>query len=130
MNDMLQEKIAEVLELGKQGALQAADILKAEMPELCEQVLKYNFVMSTIPWIIFPICATLACTFYAKEFQKIESDDYYDFFDDILPYGLPAIVFSILSLGFFIGMFDNTAWIKILLAPKLYLVDYVISMLK
>ena len=52
MNEALQTQLADIAELAKNGVLQAVEVLRVQMPELCSQVLTYGFWRSVLSVII------------------------------------------------------------------------------
>jgi len=134
MNEMLQGKLSEILELEKNGVLKVADMIKEQMPDLVEQILKYNFILSLILFIIGIGCFVVVykCGKKIVKVLKYESEREDSCMKDqsvITNMVCGALIFICLIVGS-IFIFDYAGWIKILFTPKLYLVEYLSRLIK
>ena len=109
------------MELGKQGILQAADVIKEQMPDLVEQLMRWEFTISLICFLVFPIMTIItwrACEYFYKKCDK----------DKIwIDYLSPRVGYLLILIWAF---FLHFTWLKILIAPKLFLVGYISNLIK
>lgn len=122
MNEALQNKLVEVLESGKQGVLQAADMLKEQMPDLAEQILKWNFATSLMHFCV-GITILIGAIIVAKRFKLLTSDKMKETEFGSLSIIAPMIVGLAVC-------FSSYTWIKILIAPKLFLIKCILTLVK
>ena len=128
MNEALQSKLSEILELGKQGIFQAADMIKEQMPDLCGQILRYEFIRSLgttiLGIVLFFVCLKLSFWFYVK---AKETEWHHTTYSVLGVYsaigGVALFVVNIIQIY-------QHAWLKILLAPRLFLVEYISNLIK
>ena len=130
MNEVLQTQLAEVVEIAKNGAIQAVEILKVQMPDLCSQILLYNF-WSSLLFLIVPLLGvivfSITCAYGITKQKESQGKSYSILHDFCMVVGG---IFSITCLILLIISFTEGAWFKILLAPKLYLIEYVSALIK
>ncbi|MHA1853855.1 MAG: hypothetical protein ACTSUF_10185 [Candidatus Heimdallarchaeaceae archaeon] len=140
MTEALQNKLIEVLDLGKVGILNVFEAIKAQVPELVEQILKYTFLKSFIGWlfgifclIVFVFCAKGLMLVYKRERERAEKlgEKYigytYESAIKNIIYGVVGITTFITGISTF---FDYTLWLEILIAPKLFIVEYIAELIK
>ena len=129
MKQEIIEIVKPLLEKGTAGLLQAADLIKAQAPELCAQILKYNFWYSIFVWGVATFALLLMSSFFIiciYRYIKDIGDE-----DVIVPCMVcSGIVSLIFGLFYFVAILDGIAFIKIWLAPKLYLIEYISSLVK
>jgi len=138
MNEVLQSKLAEIVELGKNGILQAADMIKEQMPDLVEQILRYNFVVSLLSWLTAIACFILVykCVQRILKVMKYEnernvSNGYCYYAGKSIATNIICTVLGVICLiTGLVLFFEHAAWIKISIAPKLYLVEYLSYLIK
>ncbi len=120
MKEELMAQVLPILEKTKEGILKAVEIVQAEMPELIQQVLAWNFTISLIGcivgWVIFVLGICL--------FQLIHKE-----VKDTSDNGCQAISLALLVPGLLMGVL-NLTWLKIAIAPKLFLIEYVTNLIK
>lgn len=122
-----------LIEGAKEKGPKVVDWLYAEVPEVVEQLLLWHFAQSLVTFLvcfffifIFPfVLLKVAYHLHAKlEVNKFK--DKFNFF-------FPAVLcFVILNIPAQIASWEaiNLTWLKITLAPKVYLMEYVSSLIK
>lgn len=128
MNEQAQKVLTDLLQRAVTGVDKAVEFSQAQMPDVIHQLLVWNFVSS----ILFQLLAIFFVAFYfwsgRKALNKLMNGLYDDTGDNLcilwLLSGGCASIF--LSVGFFF----NFDWLKIWLAPKLYLLEYATSLVK
>ncbi len=119
MNENLQKALEEILK----SSLTAKEFLVSEAPEVIQQLLTYNFVLS--------ICGTLVGIILLVPLYPLwkwaiklayEEDECFGIFPVAmysLVAGIPGLILTF-----------NLEWLKIWLAPKVYLIEYVADLVK
>ncbi|HGN2348342.1 TPA: hypothetical protein ACKR1W_002776 [Proteus mirabilis] len=139
MNEQVLRALTDLLEKASNGIDSTVAFSQANLPEVIHQLLTWKMTMGVI-WsvvgvalialaIFMPIWARKAksngaiWTYHAGEINYNINSVMYDLFRAILP--VPILF---LGVVIFIGGFSM--WLKILLAPKLYLIEYTASLIK
>jgi hypothetical protein len=121
MNEQTEKAMIELIN----SATSAKNFLLAELPEVVNQLLVWKFWVSLV--LLISGILLLAAIFFAiyktwKYRQAIVNNDYGIFILFIVSFfcvsGFPASLLMIF----------NGDWLQILLAPKLYLIEYVASL--
>ncbi|HEJ9413567.1 TPA: hypothetical protein SMM66_002189 [Proteus mirabilis] len=150
MNEQVSRALTDLLEKASDGIDSTVAFSQVNLPEVIHQLLTWKMTMGVI-WsvvgvvlialaIFMPIWAKKAksngaiwakkaksngaiWTYHAGEINYNINSVMYDLFRAILP--VPILF---LGVVIFIGGFSM--WLKILLAPKLYLIEYTASLIK
>lgn len=123
----IDQAIANIITQFTSGINTASDFLKSEIPDVVSQLLMWNFCISLI-WfsigtILFITGATSVYRF-CKRWDDLNRDKYGDVRFDVTQTSL-LIYFICSLLPGIIFICANTIWLKIWIAPKLYLIEYV-----
>lgn len=147
MNEQLQKALAEIITKVTSGADAAIQFSQEQIPEVLKQLLIWNFIQSllsfVIPLILLFITVSVAVRFWKKVPTQVSRDndgmrpwivDEYRDRDNCLHIrhwiqGYASIVVSVI-LTIIILFNMNLTWLKIWLAPKLYLIEYAASLIK
>ena len=122
MNENLQKALAEILE----SALAAKDFMVSETPEVIQQLLTYNFTMSIIQTVCGIIMLFLLIPMWKKAIKYVNNDSLGDAIDVYAPVGLISVCIG--APGSM--LLFNLTWLKIWLAPKVYLIEYMANLVK
>lgn len=128
MNEQAQQVLADMMQLALDGVDEAVEFSKAEIPAVIEQLLMWHMVESFVFFVIglvvmtVPVFGGLAIK---KYWQKIYREDLEPF---VLGFGGPALFVA--GLVGFMSVIHNLDWLKIWIAPKLYLLEYGASLVK
>lgn len=128
MKEYLLKELTGLVELTKGGLGKAVEVLQVEAPEIIRQILAWEFCLSIIRFLALITFLSLTIICLTKEFNKTKSIERYTFFDNPLPYALPSIILGIFSLVSL--MTSDFTWLKILIAPKLFLIEYLTALIK
>lgn len=112
MNEQLNEALTKLIEKALSGIDAAGDFMAGEVPEVINQLLVWHAVESFIHMIFGLILIFAPIIFSVKYWKKIEDACAEPFLTLII---FPAIIGSV--------VFDMD-WLKILIAPKIYLLEY------
>lgn len=121
MNEQAQKILEDLLKKASNGIDSAVSFSQAQIPDVIQQLLMWNAVSSAGIQIIC-VMAIIACV-YLMIFAWNEGDD---------GEAVPAVLFftGVGSIACIVVIFNNFDWLKILLAPKLYLIEYAASLVK
>ncbi|MBI6529062.1 hypothetical protein JEP40_08035 [Proteus vulgaris] len=139
MSEQASKVLIDLLEKASNGVDSAVAFSQAQIPEVISQLLAWKMAMGII-WFAFGL-ATIAFavfipvwagrqrrkgalwTYYDGDARFNLSSISYDFIRTPFPLGLLfiGVLISVVSLNF---------WLKILIAPKLYLIEYAALLIK
>lgn len=121
MNEQAQKILVDLLQKASNGIDSAVSFSQAQIPDVIQQLLVWNAASSAGIQII---CAlAIAACIYLMCFAWNKGDD-----ADVV---LAALFFTgIGSIVCIVIIFNNFDWLKIWLAPKLYLIEYAASLVK
>lgn len=141
MNEQAQKILVDLLQKASNGIDSAVSFSQAQIPDVVHQLLVWNFASSIIAQvfslvvmlIVAMLLAKLAFdrtsrkpwTCYKQDARLNETSDFFDIVALISVIGGALIVMC--SIIVFNCNFD---WLKIWLAPKLYLIEYAASLVK
>ncbi|WP_288446456.1 hypothetical protein [uncultured Serratia sp.] len=145
MSEQANKVLAELLQKASDGIDAAVSFSQAQIPDVAHQLLVWNFTRSivlsliciaTIPFVVWFLKLQLVKKEIGEEIKYSEHCKKYQwnlvYCSDGSP--SPAIVilgFAMVLYVSFIGtILLNMTWLKILLAPKLYLLEYAASLIK
>ena len=118
----LEQALTEILQKAVSGVEKGVGFLQTELPEAVSQLLLWHFWKSLI-FNVLGLIIIITVVFFAKRawilFGKIEDEPV------IL---LPLISFMIMTTLSLV-LFD-IVWLQILIAPKLYLIEYAAELIK
>lgn len=121
MNEQAQKILEDLLKKASNGIDSAVSFSQAQIPDVIQQLLMWNAVSSAGIQIIC-VMAIITCV-YLMIFAWNEGDD-----GEAV---LAVLFFTVVgSIACIVVIFNNFDWLKILLAPKLYLIEYAASLVK
>lgn len=128
MNEQLQQAIQQLIDKGLSGVDSSVDFIQQEIPDFVMQLLMwhgvYNFVLMSIGVLLIIVWIVVEIKLYNK-LMTMNLDDH----DWIIGYGLLGTLGRLVPLGF-ISSTLNLEWLKIWVAPKVWLVEYAASLVK
>lgn len=142
MNDQLQNALVEIINKASSGIDTSISFLSAELPDVVNQVLIWHSLKSAIMFLFFAACAVIAIRsavkYEVERGVKALRDAYdrgeswirtrYGTEERSAKYGklirlLASFILSLIALS-------NITWLQILVAPKLYLIEYAATLVK
>ncbi|MCN2205039.1 hypothetical protein MLT84_22750 [Escherichia coli] len=149
MQEEANKILVDLLKKASDGIDSAIAFSQAQIPDVVHQLLVWNMVDSLIKTLIAISTIPLVFWFMKKQYQKVEIgkfDDEGRSWDNGQPkykptmiwesdgrlsgFVLPLVAVFILWFSFIISVVANMTWLKIWLAPKLYLIEYAASLIK
>lgn len=124
MNEELQVVVTSILEKSLKVAEASGEFLVEQTPEVLQQLLLWHGVESGI-WFTVNLATLLVIVFYlipkSVKGCKDKDGNWEEWCPMLMFWSIP-IVITLLSV--------DIVWLKILIAPKLYLLEYATSILK
>jgi hypothetical protein len=119
------EQLGDVAELGKQGIMKAVEVMQEQCPLLVEELLKWHM---TVSLILFVVGVVILVT-YAASIKKIYTalDKKCCSADTVGWTSVTSIVSLVIGIGL---VTTNLTWLKIWIAPRLFLLEYVSELVK
>ncbi|EHS3846806.1 hypothetical protein KV372_003108 [Escherichia coli] len=149
MEEQANKILVELLQKASNGIDAAVSFSQAQIPDVVHQLLLWNMVDSLIKTLIAILTIPLVFWFMKRQCQRVETgkigDEGYswekgnpkyrptmvwDSKGDINLLIMPLVGVLTLWGIFIIGVVTNMTWLKIWLAPKLYLIEYAASLVK
>lgn len=128
MNEQANKILVELLQKAANGIDAAVTFSQAQIPDVVHQLLVWNSV-SSILMQIFILSFISVYVFAVYKFYKITESKNLD--DGPLIAGIFSLaVGALFATGLAIAFFSYFDWLKIWLAPKLYLLEYAASLIK
>ncbi|HIF3244776.1 TPA: hypothetical protein ACXZU9_005049 [Salmonella enterica] len=149
MEEQANKILVELLQKASNGIDAAVSFSQAQIPDVVHQLLLWNMVDSLIKTLIAILTIPLVLWFMKKQCQRVEigkiGNEGYSWERGNPKYRQTMVLdskgeinFLILPLAgvlimwgiFIINTVTNMVWLKIWLAPKLYLIEYAASLVK
>lgn len=136
MNEELNKVLIDAIQKTQSGIGEAVDFAVAQAPDVIQQLLMWHFVNSLINCALGIVCFVIIFLF-VRFVQKYPQPDSFEsnnlvWWDKGELHPVTGIFgglgVCILGLAGFILM--NLTWLKIWIAPKLYLIEYAASLVK
>lgn len=136
MNEQLQQALAQVIEKATDGVQSGVSFLSAELPDVIHQLLMWKMIESLILCAGGIIFTVGAIRWFAKNSgigkevgTKYKATLTHDERGDIAPW-IPVLIIPLVSIVVIASITINITWLKIWIAPKVYLIEYAASLVK
>ncbi len=114
----------EIYDGAKSVTTKSIDFAMQQAPDLIHQLLMYNFIVSLLSFVFSLSLLIGSCYFIFYSFKQYASKKW-DETNSIF------LIFMIFPIGLsFIAMVNSTTWLKIWIAPKIYLIEYAARLLR
>lgn len=146
MNEQANKILTELLQKASNGIDAAVSFSQAQIPDVIHQLLLWNAVSSIISQvvalIVFPVVAILLYRGLKQRGEKVESQGWRGytfvgrsiFWDEDGDFSFPGfmccMVGGLAMVWCALAVTLNFDWLKIWLAPKLYLIEYAAHLVK
>lgn len=122
MNDDLQKALAEILNKTTQGVEAGVGFLQRELPDVIQQLLIWHGVRSGVIFGVLVLGLIISIWLLVKGVMWSNDNDW-----DAGPLGVLPLIPAGMCLA---GALANLEWLQILLAPKIFLIEYAASLVK
>lgn len=138
MNEEIVKQIIPVLEKSKEGIIKGIEIAQEQFPQLIEEIIRWNLAFHLIWFLvglaaIIPLvkCFKKAMRVLGQELKRDKDEGAHSW--DVGPsmeVGLGATGAFIFLLVSFSNIIGHLEWVKILVAQRLFLIEYFANLLK
>jgi hypothetical protein len=138
MDERLMQQILPIIEKTKEGIIKAIDIAEKECPIVIKEIVQYN-LMYHLVWFLLAILMLIASCFTIAALLKVMNKEFKE--DETRGTHwwqagptFKTIVLALATVGLIIaGIYNfvtHLEWIKCLVAPRLFLIEYVMQFIK
>lgn len=138
MNEQLQIELTKVVTKINNGTDSAWGFLQAQTPDVIQQLLVWHGVKSFLSFCIAAIFIIAGFVVVQKLFKRSKGlsdkskeywkDKQYNHYDSTPFIAMWAIPLGICIIAIPISIFENLTWLKIWLAPKVWILEYIKSL--
>lgn len=128
MNDQANKILIEMLKKASDGIDAAVSFSQAQIPDVVHQLLVWNAVSSVLFQLVAIVFVFVYVTTGVRCLKGLETRKWSDAAEGLSIIWL--IVGGLASVILFFAFIFNFDWLKIWLAPKLYLLEYAASLVK
>lgn len=125
MNEQANKILADLLQKASNGIDAAVSFSQAQVPDVIHQLLVWNAVSSLMFQAIAILMVMGFLLTVKKAWEIAEGHSGADFFAFLY-----IVCGALASIIMFVGFWFNFDWLKIWLAPKLYLIEYAATLIK
>jgi len=132
MTPELQDKLASILGFLETSVQSAQQFAVDQAPDIVQQLLRWDFVESLTFFIIGVILLVISCRAIWLAHKKIMASEdcmMQDFDEKMIAHLILALI-AMLPVVIGTALATNLNWLKIWIAPKVYLLEYVSSLVK
>ena len=127
MNEQLQAELLNLIQSVKEGAITAGQFLQSEVPDVVQQLLLWHGVHNFMIFVLWSIFSIITAYAWYRVVKHGLSDNCGE---EIIGMGGLALFPTIVSLIVFVDNIIDLTWLKIWIAPKVWLLEYVTGMVK
>ena len=127
MNEETENLVNKALAGILENAAKAQDFVLSEAPEIVNQLLMWKTVCAAM-WVAIAVCLLIAAAFFIRLFIKAKDEEDYDKAEIKLVAGSVGGIFSLLS-GIFCFIGNLSDLLQLILAPKIYLIEYAANLM-
>nr|DAX06431.1 MAG TPA: hypothetical protein [Caudoviricetes sp.] len=130
MNDQLQKVLADIITRVTSGADAAIQFGKEQIPEVLKQLLIWNFTFSFLIWFSATAIIVGYIIWMFTKFRWWFKNQRSTTTEMDAAITVITVVWGIISFIMIFVFWCNLDWLKIWVAPKLYLLEYAASLIK
>jgi hypothetical protein len=126
----LDKSLSSIIDGATEKGSKLVDWLYEQAPDVVNQLLAWKAVESALYFILFVALIIVPLVYVRPKLVKMWNENE-SFEDGQIAIFIAGCAVSIISLGVGLGnILDETAWLKILIAPKVFLLEYLASLVK
>ena len=130
MNDQLQKVLADIITRVTSGADAAIQFGKEQIPEVLKQLLVWNFTFSFLIWFSATAIIVGYIIWMLTKFRWWFKNQRSTTTEQDAAVTAVTIIWGIITFIMIFVFWCNLDWLKIWVAPKLYLLEYAASLIK
>lgn len=127
MNEQLSNAIATLVQSSLKAFETGASFMAAELPDVVHQLLVWHMVYSSVMCAGGVVLLFFAIKLDMKVYHMAKGTDDMDAL--VLGWGLLGTLMRLIAYGIPLSML-NLTWLKIWVAPKIFLIEYAASLVK
>lgn len=130
MNDQLQKVLADIITRVTSGADAAIQFGKEQIPEVLKQLLIWNFTFSFLIWFSATAIIVGYVIWMLTKFRWWFKNQRNTTTEQDTAVTAVTVIWGIITFIMMFVFWCNLDWLKIWVAPKLYLLEYAASLIK
>ncbi|EBV1531753.1 hypothetical protein DNY80_22960 [Salmonella enterica subsp. enterica serovar Kentucky] len=130
MNDQLQKVLADIITRVTSGADAAIQFGKEQIPEVLKQLLIWNFTFSFLIWFSATAIIVGYVIWMLTKFRWWFKNQRSTTTEQDAAVTILTVIWGIITFIMIFVFWCNLDWLKIWVAPKLYLLEYAASLIK
>jgi hypothetical protein len=134
VNDQLQAALADIIGKTGEAVSDGVGFLKAELPGVIQQLLYWKMASSFLGMVITLAFSYAAFVFIRRGFRlAADFSPKKNSYDDDPRFWMRfwlTVVSAVLGMVSFVCVLNSFTWLKIWIAPKVYLIEYATSLAK
>lgn len=130
MNDQLQKVLADIITRVTSGADAAIQFGKEQIPEVLKQLLIWNFTFSFLIWFSATAVIVGYIIWMLTKFRWWFKNQRSTTTEQDAAVTVLTVIWGFVSFIMIFVFWCNLDWLKIWVAPKLYLLEYAASLIK
>jgi hypothetical protein len=130
MNNELQKALLDIINSINSGTVSAIGFLKGEIPDVIQQILLWNGVKSAILFVVGILFSIFVVIANIKAYKYLKAEEELNYPDELLLFFTIATLINIILLIISLAFLLNITWLQILIAPKVWLIEYSTSLIK
>lgn len=130
MNDQLQKVLADIITRVTSGADAAIQFGKEQIPEVLKQLLIWNFTFSFLIWFSATAIIVGYVIWMLTKFRWWFKNQRSTTTEQDAAVTALTVIWGIITFIMIFVFWCNLDWLKIWVAPKLYLLEYAASLIK
>lgn len=130
MNDQLQKVLADIITRVTSGADAAIQFGKEQIPEVLKQLLIWNFTFSFLIWFSATAIIVGYVIWMLTKFRWWFKNQRNTTSEQDAAVTIVTVIWGIITFIMMFVFWCNLDWLKIWVAPKLYLLEYAASLIK
>jgi uncharacterized membrane protein len=117
MNDKLENQLSNLLTWAEQATSTTVAFVSEQTPLYITELLQYNFYLSLVCFVLFGLLLVVGIFLNIIFIKWMKTNNDWEM--------TPLIFITVIPIIFGIfGTVNNADWVKIKLAPRVYIVDY------
>ena len=130
MNEQLQKVLADIITRVTSGADAAIQFGKEQIPEILKQLLIWNFTFSFLIWFSATAIIVGYIIWMLTKFKWWFKNQRTTTTEQDAAVTVLTVIWGFISFIMIFVFWCNLDWLKIWVAPKLYLLEYAASLIK
>lgn len=130
MNEELQKALLAILNKTVSAAEAGMSFLQKELPEVIQQLLMWKAIESALIFVVMLSITVTCVVLAAKLFKYAKEYKPKNIYDDADGYHIGVFLLSVGAVISLVFTLCSFTWLQILIAPKLYLIEFAASLAK